>query len=407
MRGIEGISTKTFQLDNFTKEEVIETSLQTAFEAGLPLAMWRMPNQNEINLVISLEDAVSLDTLDLEDLPKGFLFTPFDFPSKAARFIKADISFSFDFGEIVSNLLEKSELDKKNQFLQSFIEASENTNRALIPHQGNIHSKEGLDYKELVEVSVEEIKKGTFDKVVPARTKRIELSDDFDLTNYFFDLASSYENAFVSLVSIPEVGTWIGATPETLIEVSKGYFKTVSLAGTQKFKDLESLTNTAWTQKEIEEQAMVSRYIINCFKKIRLREFKEIGPKTVKAGNLVHLKTTFEVDTEATNFAELGNVMLDLLHPTSAVAGMPKEEALQFLQKFEGLDRGFYAGYLGPVDHLDKTHVFVNLRCLQVLENEAILYAGAGVTEDSDPEKEYLETELKFNTLLNIMNKPK
>ena len=99
---------------------------------------------------------------------------------------------------------------------------------------------------------------------------------------------------------------------------------------------------------------MVSRYIINCFKKIRLREFKEIGPKTAKAGNLVHLKTTFEVDTEATNFQELGTVMLELLHPTSAVAGMPKDAALQFLEKFEGLEREYFAGYLGPVDHLEK-----------------------------------------------------
>ena len=146
---------------------------------------------------------------------------------------------------------------------------------------------------------------------------------------------------------------------------------------------------------------MVSRFIINCFKKIRLREFTEKGPKTAKAGNLLHLKTVFEVNMDETNFAELPTVMLDLLHPTSAVAGMPKEPAIDFINKHEGLDRGFYSGFLGPVGMDNSTHVFVNLRCMQLFKDHVRLYAGAGVTEDSDPEKEYLETEMKCNTLLN------
>ena len=123
------------------------------------------------------------------------------------------------------------------------------------------------------------------------------------------------------------------------------------------------------------EQAMVSRYIINCFKKIRLREFDEKGPKTAKAGNLLHLKTLFEVNMEETNFPELPTVMLDLLHPTSAVAGMPKEEALNFLKENEKLERAFYSGYLGPVNIGGSTHVFVNLRCMELFEDYVRLYA--------------------------------
>ena len=60
---------------------------------------------------------------------------------------------------------------------------------------------------------------------------------------------------------------------------------------------------------------MVSRFIINCFKKIRLREFEEIGPRTSKAANLVHLKTDYLVNTKEVNFPQLGTVMLELLHP--------------------------------------------------------------------------------------------
>ena len=164
-----------------------------------------------------------------------------------------------------------------------------------------------------------------------------------------------------------------------------------------------NIKSVAWTEKEIEEQALVCRYIISCFKKIRLREYEERGPRTVTAGNVVHLKTEFEVDTVATNFPLLTSVMLNLLHPTSAVCGMPLENAQQFLKANEGYDRAYYTGFLGPVNVKNESHLFVNLRCMQVLTKSALLYAGAGVTIDSDPQKEFEETELKMEAILNII----
>jgi isochorismate synthase len=177
------------------------------------------------------------------------------------------------------------------------------------------------------------------------------------------------------------------------------------VAGTQAYHPGTSLQEVAWRQKEIEEQALVSRYIINCFKKIRLREFEEVGPKTVVAGNLLHLKTTYTVDMEETQFPLLGSVMLDLLHPTSAVCGMPKTPAAAFLNQFEAFDRALFSGYLGPVNINNGTHLYVNLRCMQIQAAKALLYAGAGITEDSVPEREWMETQLKCDTLLEVMKK--
>ncbi len=148
---------------------------------------------------------------------------------------------------------------------------------------------------------------------------------------------------------------------------------------------------------------MVGRYIISCFKKIRVREYLEEGPKTVVAGNLMHLRSDFSVDTKTINFPELGTVMLELLHPTSAVCGMPKMEALAFIQQYEGYDREFYSGYLGPVNVGNETHLFVNLRCMKIQNNVATLYAGGGITEDSEPEKEWQETEMKCQTMLSVL----
>ena len=159
----------------------------------------------------------------------------------------------------------------------------------------------------------------------------------------------------------------------------------------------------AWTQKEIEEQALVCRYIINCFKKIRVREYLEHGPKTVVAGNVMHLKTDYEVDMKEINFPQLGSVMLKLLHPTSAVCGMPLEAAMKFLLENEGYDREFYSGFLGPVNYQYESHIFVNLRCLQILEDTVRLYAGAGVTLDSVPQLEWEETEIKMKNMMGVI----
>jgi isochorismate synthase len=255
-----------------------------------------------------------------------------------------------------------------------------------------------------VQKGVAAIEAGKFEKIVPSRTKLVDLPGDFDIVKSFENLCSKYTNALISFVSIPNTGSWLGATPEVLVTVEdRTIFKTVALAGTMPFQEGMNLRSVAWTQKEIEEQALVERYVISCFKKIRLREYDEHGPKTIVAGNLVHLKSDFTVDMKATNFPLLGSVMLQLLHPTAAVCGMPLETSMDFLKAHEGYDREFYAGYLGPVNVDNNIHLFVNLRCMKLLDGKALLFAGAGVTIDSVAEKEWEETEVKFNTLLNVI----
>ena len=258
----------------------------------------------------------------------------------------------------------------------------------------------------MVEAGIAEIEKGTFEKIVPSRAHVVAIPSDLDCVESFQKLSSANPNAFVSLVSSPETGTWLGATPESLVRVEdKTTFKTIALAATQVYREGMDLKAVAWTQKDIEEHALVERYIVNSFKRIRLREFDEHGPKTVVAGNLLHLKSVFSVDMVATNFPQLGSTMLQLLHPTSAVCGVPLETSLEFLRKNEGYDRQYYSGYLGPVNFGDNIDIFVNLRCAQVLDGKAVLYAGAGVTIDSVPAMEWKETEIKLKTLFDALGK--
>ncbi len=384
---------------SITESHLLPLLIGNALKEGNALTMWKMPNSNEKHLLICNEGVKQITDISLEESSTGFIFSPFD-NAKAKLFFKGNVIHSFKDGLLEVNPLVENHLKKDN------FENSDpfKFNKAFYVYKIHSSNQVEQDYLQLIVKSIDEISKGTFEKVVPSRSKKIELSSEFDILKTFQNLCKSYPNALVSLVSSQETGTWIGATPELLVSIDEhSRFKTVALAGTKRFTSGMDIKSVAWTEKEIEEQAMVSRYIINCFKKIRLREYEEHGPRTAAAGNLLHLKTEYEVDMKATNFPQLGSVMLKLLHPTSAVCGMPLRNALDFLKENEGYDRQFYSGYLGPVNFRNESHIFVNLRCMQIHDQQATLYAGAGVTIDSIAEKELEETEMKMDTLQKVV----
>lgn len=381
-----------------TETEILNFLLSHALENELPIAVWRLPFSSITYVVISDKYETLGKQSSIEELPAGFMFAPFD-REKDAIFLPANFLFSFEGQQLRE---AKTPLETTSSL---WLSDSYSANKK--PVFKSVKSKTAEDntnFEGLVKKAIAAIEEQRFEKVVPSRTKRIQLAEDFDIVESFQKLSKAYTTALVSFVSIPGVGHWLGATPETLVTVEgKTIFKTVALAGTLPYKEGMNLKAVAWTEKEIEEQALVERYVISCFKKIRLREYEEHGPKSMVAGNLIHLKSEFVVDMAATNFPQLGTVMLQLLHPTSAVCGMPLDPAFRFLKENEGYDREFYAGYLGPVNIQNSLNLFVNLRCMKLMDGEALLYAGAGVTVDSEPEKELAETEMKFKTLLNIL----
>lgn len=386
--------------------EKLESLFNTGIKMDLPFAIWRNPQETAIHSALQL-DRESKVPAEIENATTGFMVSPFEISEgHGAQFIKSDVLLDSDLNEILLSPGLKDNTGKFEKFLQSF-SAIQNDNKfnyrdfleAPTPFRS---SKEA--FISLVQKCKTSISEGYYQKIVPSRREKFRLDRNFHPVKELVKLCEAYENAFVSLVYLPNQGLWLGATPELLISVDEDHiFKTISLAGTQEISPGFELSQASWTQKEIEEQALVSRYIVNCFKKIRLREFEEYGPKTVKAGNLIHLKTIFSVNMQEVNFPQLGSVMLDLLHPTSAVCGMPMLPAAKFLQENESYDREYYSGYLGPVNYDGQTSLYVNLRCAKIFKSSMILFAGAGVTEDSDPEKEWNETEIKFQTLLNVI----
>jgi isochorismate synthase len=387
-------------------EKLSETDLFSflthhALEHNLSIALWRLPNQTIKHALLAEHYQFIKRDAPIEDLPAGFLFAPYN-REKESIFLPADFAFEIEHDTLKAP--ENPEAVRTLSWLNQHYTRQDHSKLNLHYSTSQTPETGKTNFVDLVGQSVLEIENGTFQKIVISRTKKINLTGAFNVINAFQKLCNTYPNALVSLVSIPGVGSWLGATPEVLVSLQdKTIFKTVALAGTKSFNNNVNLKTVAWTQKEIEEQALVERYIISCFKNIRLREYDEHGPKTIVAGNLMHLKSEFTVDMKATNFPQLGSTMLHLLHPTSAVCGMPLGPALEFIKNHEGYDREFYSGYLGPVNINNNTSLFVNIRCMQLLDTHAICYAGAGITGDSSPDDEWAETELKLNTLLSVI----
>lgn len=359
-------------------------------------ALWRMPKSSECVFIVSLTPPVQ-KKLPIGQLSTGFVFNRFDENHPVAPYhISADLLFRGNDLTINSDV-SSSQVDKFIEEVKSLKDESCKTDF----HKASLTNSDS--FENLVEQAVSEIKSNRFEKVVLARHEDQYLPEGFSLLDYFNRISEKYPNAFVSLVHIPGENIWIGASPELLMSDNGSQFRTIALAGTKSLLPDQTLSEIAWTQKEIEEQAFVSRYIINCFKKIRLREFDEKGPKTVQAGNLAHLKTEFVVDYEALGFENLSEQMLELLHPTSAVCGMPLDAAKKYISDSESFDRSFYSGFLGPVNFDGLTTLFVNLRCARIKERVIRFYAGAGITEDSIPSHEKEETILKMSVLKQLL----
>ena len=239
---------------------------------------------------------------------------------------------------------------------------------------------------------VSAIQKDEFQKVVLSR--KIILKERIAIVETFNNLISTYSTAFRYLFFHPKIGLWMGATPEQLVKINQNQFETVALAGTQLYSE-----NVIWATKEIEEQQFVTDYIVTKVKD-KVNNLIITDAKTVKAGNLAHLKSF--VSGELTPDFQ-ANDLIKALHPTPAVCGLPKVQAIDFILKNEGYNRKYYAGFLGEYNKDNQTDLFVNLRCLEVENNVVTIYVGCGITKDSNPEKEFIETENKSMTMRNVL----
>lgn len=361
--------------------------LQTVcLRQNIPFASYRLPLNREIITVVQ-HHSMPERLKSLNDLHEktGFVVSPFtESPAHETFFLQPDcVFFSNNIAEIYIDKLAAND-----RFIE--IEKNKNTTKTTTSEEfiGNVNK------------AVSAMKAAEFQKVVLSKLHVEKLPDDFQPEQFFLTLCRKYPHAFVYIMQLPEVGCWIGATPEPLLTIENGSVKTVSLAGTQVGTELET-EDYHWSSKEIEEQGIVTNFIEQTLRSLHIADITRLGPENYRAANLIHLKTAFEFPQ-----AHIQNRFSDLLkalHPTPSVGGLPKDEARNFILTNEQHDRGYYTGFFGPVNINEKSAVYVNLRCLQLFDNNFVLYSGAGITSSSVAEKEWEETDNKMLTLMNVM----
>ena len=260
------------------------------------------------------------------------------------------------------------------------------------PFQNHCNSLE--DYTDYINKGIDTIALGRLKKVVLSRCEWIKLPSKFNVLSYFKDLCITYPDAFTYLISVPVFGTWIGASPEVLLNVQQNIVHTMALAGTRLQNNAE---DTSFTEKEFNEQLLVKDYIKEILEKYCADVSLVQGIR--QAGKLEHIVTYFKALLKE----DFSAIKLAFeLHPTPAICGIPTREAMDFILNNEKYDRRLYSGFLGSIKQ-NNIALFVNLRCMELNQSNALLYAGGGIVNGSDPDKEWKETQNKMKTLKNVL----
>jgi isochorismate synthase len=358
--------------------------IDICLNADLPFALYRMPGENEILLLISKSNAENIAYSDLKNIGKGFVLHPLkESKENPIWFLKTDIMVSSKDENISDHIVEYI----NGLEIKDGVENLTSVN----------HDIKKTDYLSRVEYLIDKINKGDLSKVVFSRTKTINTFKKKELKNLFFKMEQKYNDAFVFLVNIQGVFSWCGATPELLLSSENKGLKTVALAGTQKY-DEGNISNYKWGNKEIEEQKFVCDHIEGEIRKVGF-QYTKTEPLTIRAGGVIHIQTKYFIEGEKDKFWDL----VSMLHPTPAVCGTPMNKALQLIEEFEQYNRSYYTGFLGPVDIKSERNLFVNLRCAKYSNESLNLYVGGGITGQSIPIDEWEETELKADTLIKLL----
>ena len=351
--------------------ESINSKIKNQLKNNLPFVVYSKPNSQEITGFFQHNDTL----FEVNDFTEnGFVLASFDgaktylIPENESELVQ----FSLDKKEIVFSEKELSKV-------------------------GNVAKS---DFEALVAKGIQAIKSNKFQKVVLSRTEKVKVAN-FDMFETFQKLVQLYPSAFVYCFYHPKIGNWIGATPEQLLKVNQSEFETISLAGTQK--DAGS-SEIVWGEKEKEEQQFVTDYLVQRLQNVA-SSVHFTKPYSIKAGSIWHIKT--DVSGILNSDSSLKKVV-QLLHPTPAVCGLPKEIARDFILENEPYDRSFYTGFLGELNcsfakNTISSDLFVNLRCMKIKDSQAHLYMGCGITKDSNPEKEWEESVNKSMTMKKVL----
>lgn len=258
-------------------------------------------------------------------------------------------------------------------------------------------------FRDSVIAALEDIEGDAYRKVVLARAVDVCTGTDLHPLAALNRLRVAYPDCYSFSVANGGGQSFIGATPERLVQVAGRSLQTEALAGSTRrgetaVEDAILARSLLQSDKDVREQRLVLDSILR-----RLIRLGVQTPDTSRLGllqlsNVQHLHTS--VRAELPDDLDLLH-LVEELHPTPAVGGTPRSAACACIRDREPFTRGLYAGPLGWVDADGDGEFVVAIRSALIDGSRARVYAGAGIVAGSDADREYAETELKLQALLD------
>ena len=260
------------------------------------------------------------------------------------------------------------------------------------------------DYASSVATAIDAINAGTLEKVVLARSVIVNSSEPVEILRVFRQLAQRYPQCYNFAWKSGDA-VFMGASPELLADVRGSSLRSNPLAGSIKRGEGsdedralgESLMSSA---KDREEHRLVVDDLVARISPMTSRLDVPASPELKKMASVQHLST------EISGELQRGYGIMDVVgavHPTPAVGGVEREDAVSFIRQSEQIDRGWYTGGIGWMNGAGDGAIAIGLRCGIVRGGSTQLFAGAGIVAGSQPDAELRETRLKLRPLLDVL----
>ena len=271
----------------------------------------------------------------------------------------------------------------------------------------SVHPGISVDhYLEAVKQARDAVRNGSITKAVMARDIVITASAPIDVYAVLLRLRSSFGSSYRYLID-----NFIGASPELLVAVDNGAISSHPLAGTApRTGDPQSDSALAEKLLSSEKNQIEHRVVINMVHDTLLPFCSYLDwqpePSVMQVANVQHLGTLMQ-GMLSKPFMHILDAAI-MLSPTPALGGFPKQEALNLIKQYEGIDRGRYGGAVGWFDQKGNGAFAVAIRCAQLSPDRtsARLFAGGGIVADSEPAAELAETQAKFQAMLAAIIRP-
>lgn len=266
-------------------------------------------------------------------------------------------------------------------------------------------------WTEIVERALQLIHQGHFQKVVLARAIDVLANRDFDPFQILHVLRCEYPECISFLLDCGMGKTFLGATPEIVLQFKtqgdRLRLRSDALAGSiGRGKTLQEdrilAEQLLHSEKDRREHQFVIRSICDRLQTMGANIHPQVNTKLLKLSNVQHLHTPITAEIYNSNWLMILDI-LQQLHPTAAVGGVPRDRAVCFMQQWEACDRGWYAAPIGWLNGNGEGTFGVGIRSGYIQGDRARIFAGAGIVANSQVENEQSETTIKFAALLKAL----